>query len=167
MTIKLDTAISSTKDGLYAYALQIDVVPANTGDSTDSTDSMDLPDPAWDGKVFVFRRSVPTMNPYGRTHRWVDDEFFNVATPVDMYDIPPDEPDPAHGMPYYRDSKVTLWFRNLEDAIRAKKAIQEDVDSLARLWDNMSNIPDREDMPMVDHSSPRLEWSRETLVCGE
>lgn len=136
MKLQLNYKLSETKDGLYAYALHIEVVqPEDSNDSNDSND-------AWDNNIFVFRRSTPTMNPYGPTDCVVDDEFFNVATPVDMYDIPAKFPDIEHGMPYYRDSKVELWFRNCEDASRAKREISEDVASLVKMWDNINNVPD-------------------------
>jgi len=127
MEISLTYKQSGTKDGLYAYALHIE--------ATFPQDSAEA-HPAY---IFVIRRSTPTMNPYGQTDRMVDDEFFNVATPVDMYDVPSKEPDIEHGMPYYRDCKVDLWFRNLEDLLRAKAVIGEDVAALARLWDNISD----------------------------
>ena len=166
MKLKLNTKLSETKDGLYAYSLVMEALPPDPepDDSTDSTDSTDYSDidwdnydwnmgarcrphpddsadsnDAWDWNIFVFRRSTPTMNPYGRTDMVVDDEFFNVATPVDMYDIPAKFPDIEHNMPYFRDSKVELWFRNLEDALRAKREIEEDVASLCRLWDNLND----------------------------
>lgn len=134
MKIQLDASISSTDDGLYIYALHMVASLPDSGkeDSTEATDTLDP-------NIFVFRRSTPTMDPFGNTDKMVDDEFFNVATPVDMYDIPIGEPDIENGMPYFRDSKLDLWFRNLDDALRAKKEISADVASLARLWDNINN----------------------------
>lgn len=134
MEIQLDTSMSSTDDGLYIYALHMEASLPDSGkeDSTGATSTLDP-------NIFVFRRSTPTMDPFGTTDKMVDDEFFNVATPVDMYDIPIGEPDIENGMPYFRDSKLDLWFRNLEDALRAKKEISADVASLARLWDNINN----------------------------
>jgi len=130
MSIQLTTKLSETKDGLYAYALHVSAKSL----LLEGTEGSEAAAP-----IFVFRRSTPTMNPGGQTDREVDDEFFNVATPVDMYDIPEGEPDIANGMPYYRDSHLELWFRNLEDALRAKDEIRRDVASLAKLWDNISD----------------------------
>ena len=121
---------SSTKDGLYAYALRAEARISNPEDSSES----ELPDPA----VFVFRRSVPAMNPFGPTDKLVDDEFFNVATPVDMFDVPAGEPDIESGMPYFRDSKLDLWFRNFEDLERAQNEISSDIASLVKSWDNVN-----------------------------
>ena len=121
MKLKATYKQSTTRDGLYAYALKVVV---------ESDD---------DPNVFVFRRSTPTLNPYGRTDMVVDDVFVNVATPVDMYDIPAREPDPEHGMPYYRNSVLDLWFRNAEDVEHARRDIDEDLASLARLCENLSN----------------------------
>lgn len=112
---------TTTKDGLYAYALHVSV----------ESDE--------DPHVFVYQRYTPTMNPYGRTDLVVNDEFINIATPVDMYDIPVDEPDPCHGMPYYRSSTLDLWFRNLEDLERAKGDIDKDLESLAKLYNNLDS----------------------------
>ena len=122
--MKLNTTYrqNTTKDGLYAYALHVSV----TSDDGDPN-------------VFVFQRSTPTMNPYGRTDRMVDDVFVNVATPVDMHEIPAKEPDPEHGMPYYRNSVLDLWFRNAGDVETAKRDIGEDLASLARLCESLSN----------------------------
>lgn len=121
--MKLDSTYrqTTTKDGLYAYALTVSV----------KSDT--------DPNVFVFQRSTPTMNPYGRTDRVVDDVFINVATPVDMYDIPVGEPDLCNGMPYFRISEVDLWFRNLEDLEQAKRDIDEDLASLAKMYNNLEN----------------------------
>lgn len=121
MKLKTTYKQTTTKDGLYAYALKVTV---------ESDD---------DPHVFVFQRSMPTMNPFGGTDLEFDDDFVNVATPVDMYDIPVDRPDPCHGMPYYRSSSVDLWFRNLEDLEQAKKDIDEDLDSLSKLYNKMEN----------------------------
>lgn len=131
--MKLDSTYkqTTTKDGLYAYALHVSV----TSDE--------------DPNVFVIRRSMPTMNPYGRTDLWVDDEFINVATPVDMYDVPVGQPDPCHDMPYYRVSEIDLWFRNLEDLEQAKKDIDEDLASLAKLYNNL------EDKSTYEHEETR------------
>ena len=132
MKLQLNYKLSETKDGLYAYALHVEVsVPEDSNDSNDSNDI--------DPNIFVFRRSPRTMNPFGPTDGWFDDEFFNVATPVDMYDIPAKFPDIENGMPYYRDSKVELWFRNCEDAARAKREISEDIASLVKMWDNITD----------------------------
>ena len=135
MQLALKYTQSETKDGLYAYALHVEAKPL-----LDNEDSSEDSSEALDPEIFVFRRSTPTMNPFGPTDRMVDDEFFNVATPVDMYDVPAKHPDIEHGMPYFRDSRLDLWFRNLEDLLRAKKEISEDVASLVKLWDNVSNV---------------------------
>ena len=136
MELEVTYTQSETKDGLYAYALHVEVVlPEDSNDSNDSNDGND----AWDWNIFVFRRSTPTMNPYGQTDGLVDDEFFNVATPVDMYDIPPDEPDICHGMPYYRTSEIDLWFRNGHDVRQAKADIDADIADLCSLCDTLSN----------------------------
>ena len=134
--MKLSSTYSqtTTKDGLYAYALHV---------------SVKSEEEVGDPNVFVLQRSTPTMNPYGRTDLLVDDVFVNVATPVDMYDIPRDEPDPCHGMPYYRTSEIDLWFRNLEDLEQAKRDIDEDLASLAKLYNNL------EDRPKYEHEETR------------
>jgi len=121
MKLKTTYRQTSTKDGLYAYALHIEV----------ESDE--------DPNVFVLQRSTPTMNPYGRTDCVFDDTFINVATPVDMYDIPAGAPDTCNGMPYYRSSSIDLWFRNMEDMERAKSDIDEDLASLARLYNNLND----------------------------
>lgn len=127
--LKLTYSQSSTKDGLYAYCLHVKAEPL----LTESGDG-GLSNP----NIFVFRRSTPTMNPFGNTDMEVDDEFFNIATPVDMYDVPEKQPDIEHNMPYFRDSELDLWFRNMEDMERAKSEINSDVASLVKLWDNIS-----------------------------
>lgn len=121
MKLKTTYKQTTTKDGLYAYALHV---------SVESDD---------DPNVFVMQRSTMTMNPFGQTDLWFNDEFVNIATPVDMYDIPVGQPDPCHGMPYYRTSEIDLWFRNLEDLEQAKKDIDEDLASLSKLYNKMEN----------------------------
>lgn len=126
MKLSVEYRDTGTKDGLYAYALH---VRAYTDGSNDEADP----------RIFVMQRTPRTMNPFGRTDMEFDDVFVNVATPVDMYDIPPDEPDICHGMPYYRTDSVDLWFRNGHDVRQAKADIDADVADLCRLCDNLSN----------------------------
>ena len=123
MKLTLEYSQTDTKDGLYAYALHVASSPEDGADP----------------RIFVFQRTPRTMNPFGRTDMEFDDIFVNVATPVDMEEIPPDEPDICHGMPYFRSDTLDLWFRNLEDIEQAKRDIDEDVASLCRLYDNMSD----------------------------
>lgn len=151
MELEVTYTQSETKDGLYAYSLKIEV-SAPDEDSNDSNDT--------DLNIFVFRRSVKTMNPFGRTDGWFDDEFFNVATPVDMYDIPAKEPDIENGMPYYRDSKVELWFRNAEDVSKAKEAIAEDIASLVKMWDNITEGTGRTTTDTVVYGSDGSSYGR-------
>lgn len=126
MKLNVEYSDTGTKDGLYAYALH---VRAYADESNDDADP----------RIFVMQRTPMTMNPFGRTDLEFDDVFVNVATPVDMYDIPPDEPDICHGMPYYRTSEIDLWFRNGHDVRQAKEDIDTDVADLCRLCDNLSN----------------------------
>lgn len=128
MKLKITYKTSSTKDGLYAYGLHVEATPVDPSNDSD------------DPNIFVFRRSTPIMNPFGSTDKAVDDNFFNVATPVDMYDIPIGKPDIENGMPYYRDSSLDLWFRNLEDVENAKLDIDNDIASLCRLYDNLDDV---------------------------
>lgn len=151
MELEVTYTQSDTKDGLYAYSLKIEAKVPND-DSTDSTDSTDSND-GLDPNIFVFRRSVKTMNPFGTTDGWFDDDFFNVATPVDMYDIPVGSPDIENGMPYYRGSKVELWFRNSEDVRKAKFAIAADIASLVKMWDNINEETGRTSHETVVYGS--------------
>lgn len=125
MKVSVEYSQTSTKDGLYAYALHVDVR---------SDDS--------DCHVFVYQRQTPRMDPFGKNGGVRDDVYVNVATPVDMVDIPCDEPDIDHGMPYYRSSTLDLWFRNLEDLERAKREIDADIDSLVRLMNQFDKPKD-------------------------
>lgn len=137
MKLEVTYKTSTTKDSLYAYGLVVEVRPHVPDVSND--ESNDSEEAVSDPNVLVFRRSCRTMNPFGRTDKWFDDEFFNVATPVDMYDVPAKEPDIEHGMPYYRDCTANLWFRNPSDLNRAKSEIDSDIASLCRLYDNLSD----------------------------
>lgn len=125
MRIAVEYKQTSTKDGLYAYALHV---------------SASSPE-GYDSHVFVYQRQPPRMDPFGKFGGVRDDVFVNVATPVDMADIPCDQPDIEHGMPYYRSSTVDLWFRNLEDTERAKREIDRDIGDLVRLM-NQFDKPD-------------------------
>jgi hypothetical protein len=125
MKLTLEYSQTETKDGLYAYALHI----------VASTVLNDDGDP----HIFVYHRRPRTMNPFGRTDLEFDDVFVNIATPVDMEEVPEDAPDICHGMPYYRSDTLDLWFRNLEDVEQAKKDVDRDVASLCKLYNNMSD----------------------------
>ena len=131
---KVTYRMTTRKDCLYAYALH-----AEAECDGDDAGAESVEDVLHDPRVFVFRRSTPAMDPFGRNDRVVDDEFFNVATPVDMYEIPPDEPDPCRGMPYYRSSSLDLWFRNASDLERARKDLDDTLRDLAVQLGRMSD----------------------------
>ena len=126
MKLEITYKDTGTKDGLYAYALHVSAISASSEEDSDP-------------RIFVMQRTPRTMNPFGSTDLEFDDVFVNVATPVDMYDIPPDEPDICRGMPYYRTSEIDLWFRNGHDVRQAKADIDADIADLCRLCDTLSN----------------------------
>ena len=153
MKLRVTYSQSSTRNGLYAYGLHVSVRPADPDDSNDSNDSNDPAD-APDCGVFVFRRSTPGFDPMrqfpGMDRRsW--DEFWNVATPVDMHDIPRGEPDIPGGMPYFRLPDLDLWFRNLEDLLRAKREIGADIADLCRLTDALDDVSSYESSETVEY----------------
>ena len=133
MKLRLTYRQSETRDGLYAYALHILAEPADP--SNESEDGGFESDP----RIFVFRRSTPRMDPFGPNDRVVDDEFVNVATPVDMFEVPPDEPNPECGMPYFRSDTLDLWFRNARDVARARHDIDDTVKDLVLQLNGLSD----------------------------
>ena len=54
-------------------------------------------------------------------------------------------------MPYYRESKLDLWFRNKEDLERAKRAIDDDVASLAKLLRDVTDVDSFQTTETVTH----------------
>ena len=79
-------------------------------------------------EIFVFRRGQPGID--GTTIT----EFMNVASPVDIQDYPPNAPDLAKGMPWFRLPKVTLWFRSVDLLEEAQQLIESDIADLQYSW---------------------------------
>ncbi len=90
-------------------------------------------------KIFVFQRSGE-----GTVGEAVD-EFIQVATPSDVEEVPEDAPAPDKGMPYYRASKVELFFRCRDDLELAKYHIGEDIKALVHTYDVINAGFDKEE----------------------
>ena len=98
---------------VYAHSLKVEIVDAE----------------GCSNHLFVFQRSKE--NEVGDCV----DEFIQIASPLDVEEIPEDAPQPDRNMPYYRAKEVTLWFRCLEDLELAKRKIREDLATLAYTYD--------------------------------
>lgn len=78
-----------------------------------------------DPNVFVYRRDP--ANPYTGD---VTDTFFTVASPVDMSEFPPGQPNPGNAVPFFRQSWIELDFRSTFEAMQAWKLILLEVSTL-------------------------------------
>lgn len=126
--IHINFYTSTTDDkNLYAYALKAEVTEVEG-----ILDENGNPDP----RIFIFQRGVGIM-PNGSKTR---DVFFGIATPLDMQEIPGDEPDLDNDLPFYRLNEVTLWFRCLSDLEQAKKDIDGDITALIKTYKYLDQI---------------------------
>lgn len=100
---------------IYAYALKVEVLEAK----------------GLDVNLFVFQRIS-----HGAEGD-ATDEFIQIASPVDIEEIPAHAPDLAHNMPYYREKEVTLWFRCYEDLRLAKEKMDGDFETLSLTRDTL------------------------------
>lgn len=112
LTVQYYTSPSNASQ-VYAYALKVDV-----------TSATDMPQ-----KIFVFQRGEKRTN----SGEFID-SFMNIASPVDMDNVPEDEPSLEDNIPYYRKSSVTLYFRCLEDLEDTKNDIDDDIATLVRTY---------------------------------
>jgi hypothetical protein len=79
--------------------------------------------------VFVMHRGVhPVLLP----GTGPSDVFQCVADPVDLEEMPLDEPDIENNMPYYRVSSVTLRFRSIDEMMDVRADIDDDIAGLVR-----------------------------------
>jgi hypothetical protein len=95
--------------GFSAYRLRLEVAEASN----------------MDPRVFVYRRDP--VDPYTNDQL---DTFFTVASPVDMEEYPPENPDPQKAYPFLRKSFVELDFRATETALDAERIILSELNVL-------------------------------------
>ena len=119
---------------VYAHSLKVEIVDAE----------------GCSDHLFVFQRSKE--NEIGDCV----DEFIQIASPLDIEEVPEDAPRLDENMPYYRSKSVTLWFRCLEDLELAKSKIKEDLSTLAYTYDVLNGAHGRQEeetYPPEDDSS--------------
>lgn len=122
-SISVEYSQSWHRAGEFAYALRARVVA-----------SENLPK-----EVFVMHRGMRRMGD-GR----VVDHFDHVATPLDVEELPTT---PSGGVsldsevqPYYLVDEIVIWFRCLDDLERARKSIDEDVESLVATYRKLGDF---------------------------
>jgi hypothetical protein len=108
-------------------------------------------------QIFVYRRDL--ANPYTGD---VLDTFFTIASPVDMEEYPPEEPDPQKAYPFFRKRFVELDFRSSKLAEEAWLLIVEETQTLIHAMNRLEALelveevwigPYPED-PATSHSEP-------------
>ena len=110
------------KSQVYGYALKVKVTAAEGMPS----------------KIFVYQRGEQRLN----SGNYVD-KFINIASPVDMDNVPEDEPQLDAGIPYYRTDEVILYFRCLQDLVESKADISGDINHLVesyKLFEDTDNF---------------------------
>lgn len=90
---------------------------------------------AMDSRIFVYRRDG--VNPYTND---VTDTFFTVASPVDMSEYPPEEPDPQKAFPFFRKNFVELDFRSVALAEEAWLLIVQEANVLVHALNRMEQL---------------------------
>jgi hypothetical protein len=119
--IKLRRRVTKNVDytTLGAYRLRIDAIESD----------------GIEERVFVWRRDP--VNPYTSE---VTNTFFTVASPVDMEEYPPEEPDPYKAYPFFRRSWVDLLFRSVSQAEEAWQLIVQEVNNLITALNKLDTI---------------------------
>jgi len=124
ITVRYSTTTPEAHPPMYAYALKAEVIQ-----------SIGYPD-----HIFVFQRSKETAD-----GSWVD-EFIQIASPLEVEEVPENAPDLANNMPYYRSKEVTLYFRNMEDLNLAKSNIGSDIRTLTSTYDTLNAGFDKQEI---------------------
>lgn len=88
-----------------------------------------------DPNVFMYRRDP--ANPYTSD---ATDTFFTVASPVDMAEFPPGQPNPGNAVPFFRKSWVELDFRSTEQAMQAWQLILKEVSTLIDAMNRLDEL---------------------------
>lgn len=117
---------------IYGYVLRVKV---------DAADGMP-------SKIFVFQRGEQRTNDGD-----VVDHFINIGSPMDLDNVPEDEPLLDSGIPYYRLDEVTLYFRNLDDLIETKNDISGDIFNLVQSYKYLEDTDAFEKMETRDYTS--------------
>lgn len=116
MKVKFTT--TTTADEYFGYAMKAEVV-----------DPEGMPP-----DIFVFHAGTPEL-----PGKDVVDTFSHVASPVDMEELPPGEPDLSKRTPYYRRNSVTLWVRSSEWLETLKNHIDADIALLVRNYELLND----------------------------
>jgi hypothetical protein len=112
MNITVSMTTPEYGDTLYqSYTLNLEV-----------TASEDMP-----MEIFVFQAAVAPALTNGEDPY---DEFVNIASPVDLEEIPVDPPVAVTDNPYYRGTKLTLKFRSLVELNTTWNYIKSDIQGL-------------------------------------
>ena len=115
--VRYSETIPEQHPAIYAYALKVEILSSDVCSD----------------KLFLFQRSKE-----GLDDSWVD-EFIQIASPLDIEEVPEDAPDLANNMPYFRKKEVTVWFRCVEDMKLAKEKIKSDLQTLAHTYETLSD----------------------------
>lgn len=123
-TLNVSFSTSTRRQPVHAYGLQVTV--------TSST---------LQPEVFIFRRGATPAPVTGYApDEEPTDTFICIADPVDIEDVPVNEPDLANEMPYYRVAEVLLYFRSPEDLEETKQHIEDDLNVLVRTLQALENV---------------------------
>lgn len=123
ISVKYSTTTPEKHGLIYAYALKVEI-----------SEAIGIPD-----HLFVFQRS-----PENNEGDCVD-TFIQIASPLELEEVPENAPDLQNSMPYYRSSEVTLWFRTMEDLELAKKKIEEDLQTLVLTYKTINGELDKKE----------------------
>ena len=112
-TLKVQSYHSTSRGGLYGYALKVSV-----------TEAVDI-SPA----IFVFRRELSG-----------DYTFVCVADPVDLEEVPVSSAELSDEVPNMRTDSVTLYFRSALDREETETAIHESITGLVQAVTAMGQV---------------------------
>src|SRR5262245_29878407 len=102
-----------------AYRMRVEVVAAENMDK----------------RIFLYRRDP--VNPYTNEPT---DTFFTIASPADLEEFPPEEPDANKAFPFFRKDFVELDFRSLRIAMNAWQVILREISVLIEALNKLEDL---------------------------
>jgi hypothetical protein len=124
LKVRYSTTVPDKHPAIYAYSLKVEIIKAI----------------GYPSHLFVFQRS-PSNNEGDSV-----DTFIQIASPLEVDEVPENAPDLQNNMPYYRADNVVLWFRNMEDLELGKTKIKNDLQTLVLTYKVLNGQADKEEI---------------------
>ena len=127
ITISVTYHVTKPEPELQSYDLRVEVTAAT-----------EMPE-----EIFIMHSGIAPVLRAGEGNA---DAFQCIADPVDLEELPVDEPDLDNDIPYYRVSDITLNFRDLETLEETKGYIEADIQNLVDSLKAADDLEEEEDV---------------------